>query len=62
VYSIKRLIGRDYNDKEVQNDKKLLPYKIIDKSGKPYVEAEVNGAKKQMSPEEISSMILVKMK
>ena len=62
VYSIKRLIGRDYNDKEVQNDKKLLPYKIVEKSGKPYVEAEVNGVRKQMSPEEISSMILVKMK
>jgi len=46
VYSIKRLIGRDYSDKEVQNDKKLLPYKIIDKSGKPYVEAEVNGVRK----------------
>ena len=62
VYSVKRLIGRDYNDKEVQNDKKLLPYKIIDKHGKPYIEAAVKGEKKQMSPEEISSMILVKMK
>lgn len=62
VYSVKRLIGRDYNDKEVQNDKKLLPYKIIDKHGKPYIEAAVKGDKKQMSPEEISSMILVKMK
>ena len=62
VYSVKRLIGRDYKDKEVQNDKKLLPYKIIDKHGKPYIEADVKGEKKQMSPEEISSMILVKMK
>lgn len=62
VYSVKRLIGRDYNDKEVQNDKKLLPYKIVDKHGKPYIEALVKGDRKQMSPEEISSMILVKMK
>jgi molecular chaperone DnaK (HSP70) len=39
-----------------------LPYKIVDKNGKPYVEAMSGGVKKQMSPEEISSMILVKMK
>lgn len=62
VYSVKRLIGRDYADKEVQNDKKLLPYSIVDKNGKPYIDVTVNGNRKQMSPEEISSMILVKMK
>ena len=37
IYSVKRLIGRRYNDKEVQMDKKLLPYDIIDKNGKPYI-------------------------
>lgn len=62
IYSIKRLIGRKYNDKEVQHDKKLLPYEIVNKDGKPYVQVEVNGVKKDYSPEEISSMILVKMK
>ena len=62
MYSVKRLIGRDYADKEVQNDKKLLPYSIVDKNGKPYIDVTVNGNRKQMSPEEISSMILVKMK
>lgn len=62
IYSVKRLIGRDYNDKEVQNDKKLLPYNIVSKNGKPFIETTIGGAKKQMSPEEISSMILVKMK
>ena len=63
IYSVKRLIGRDYKDKEVQGDKKLVPYSIVDKNGKPYIEASVvGGSKKQMSPEEISAMVLTKMK
>jgi len=62
VYSIKRLIGRKFNDKEVQHDKKLLPYDIISKEGKPYVQVDVKGEKKSFSPEEISAMILTKMK
>lgn len=62
IYSIKRLIGRKYNDKEVQHDKKLLPYEIVNKDGKPYVQVNVKGTNKQYSPEEISAMILIKMK
>lgn len=62
IYSIKRLIGRKYNDKEVQHDKKLLPYDIVNKDGKPYVQVEIKGQKKEFSPEEISAMILTKMK
>ena len=62
IYSVKRLIGRRYNDKEVQMDKKLLPYDIIDKDGKPYIQVETKGQKKLYSPEEISAMILTKMK
>ena len=62
VYSIKRLIGRKFTDKEVQHDRKLLPYNIVNKEGKPYVEVEIKGEKKTYSPEEISAMILVKMK
>jgi heat shock protein 5 len=62
IYSVKRLIGRKYNDKEVQMDKKLLPYDIIDKDGKPYIQVEVKGNKKLYSPEEISAMVLTKMK
>ena len=53
IYSVKRLIGRKYNDKEVQMDKKLLPYDIIDKDGKPYIQVETKGQKKLYSPEEI---------
>ena len=62
IYSVKRLIGRKYNDKEVQMDKKLLPYDIIDKDGKPYIRIESKGETKLYSPEEISAMILTKMK
>ena len=62
VFSVKRLIGRKFNDKEVQLDRKLLPYDVVNKDGKPYLEVEIKGEKKVFSPEEISAMILQKMK
>lgn len=62
VYDVKRLIGRAYNDANVQKDKKLVSYNIVDSKGKPYVQVEVNNEKKTFSPEEISAMILTKMK
>ena len=62
IYVVKRLIGRNFNDKEVQKDLKLLPYKVVEKKGKPYVEVETGGKKKQMSAEEVSAIVLVKMK
>merc|ERR1711975_124998 len=62
VYDAKRLIGRKYSENTVQHDKKLLPYDIADKGGKPYIGVQFKGEKKQYSPEEISSMVLTKMK
>jgi heat shock protein 5 len=62
VYVVKRLIGRHFSDKEVQRDLKYLGYKVVDKAGKPYVSIETTSGKKVLSPEEISAMILVKMK
>eukprot|EP00775_Hariotina_reticulata_P014136 gene14136-14268_t len=62
IYDVKRLIGRRYEDKEVQRDKKLVSFSIIDKQGKPYVQVKVNEEDKVFSPEEISAMILTKMK
>lgn len=63
VYVVKRLIGRAFEDKEVQRDMKWLPYAIVNKGGKPYIKAKVQGGdEKTLSPEEISAMILTKMK
>jgi endoplasmic reticulum chaperone BiP len=89
VFDIKRLIGRNFMDKTVQSDMKLVPYKVrwlremdplvqdpaeltafpggcvqvINKNGKPQVEVEVApGDRRQFSPEEVSAMILQKMR
>ncbi len=63
VFDIKRLIGRKFQDKTVQADIKLLPYKVVNKNDKPQVEVEVApGENKQFSPEEVSAMILQKMR
>jgi heat shock protein 5 len=62
VYVVKRLIGRNFNDKEVQRDMKYLSYKVIDKGGKPYIKIQTTAGEKNLSPEEVSAMVLVKMK
>merc|ERR1740138_215744 len=62
VFDVKRLIGRKYSDKTVQHDKKLVPYKIVDKGGKPNIEIDAKGEEKKFQAEEISSMVLIKMK
>jgi heat shock protein 5 len=64
IYAVKRLIGRKYEDKTVQHDKALLSYTIVrgKKDSSPLVEVEYQGKTKQYTPEEISAMILTKMK
>ncbi|XP_038999159.1 heat shock 70 kDa protein BIP2-like [Hibiscus syriacus] len=62
IFDVKRLIGRKFNDPEVQRDTKFLPYKVVNKDGKPYIQVKVKGETKVFSPEEISAMILTKMK
>jgi L1 cell adhesion molecule like protein len=62
VFDAKRLIGRKFADPEVQADMKHFPFTVLDRGGKPVVEVEFKGEKKQFTPEEISSMILVKMR
>ncbi|CAK9436755.1 uncharacterized protein LODBEIA_P12770 [Lodderomyces beijingensis] len=62
VFDAKRLIGRKFNDPEVQTDIKHFPFKVIDKGGKPNIEVEYKGETKVFTPEEISSMVLTKMK
>ncbi|XWS58163.1 hypothetical protein CRYUN_Cryun08bG0011400 [Craigia yunnanensis] len=51
-----------FNDPEVQRDMNFLPYKVVNKDGKPYIQVKVKGETKVFSPEEISAMVLTKMK
>jgi heat shock protein 5 len=62
IYDIKRLIGRKFAEKDVQSDIKHFPYKVVSKGGKPVVKVEVAGQEKTFTPEEISAMVLGKMK
>ena len=62
VFDAKRLIGRSWDDPEVQRDKKLFPFKLIPREGKPYIQVQYLGETKVFSPEEISAMILTKMR
>lgn len=50
-----------FADKEVQRDAKMVSYKVVDKSGKPYVSVNIGGEEKSFSPEEVSAMILTKV-
>jgi len=62
VFDAKRMIGRDFSDKAVQNDIKFYPFKVTDKGNKPSVQVETSQGTKNFAPEEISAMVLVKMK
>jgi L1 cell adhesion molecule like protein len=62
VFDAKRLIGRKFNDPSVQSDMKHWPFKVIAKEGdKPYIQVQFRGETKDFAPEEISSMVLIKM-
>uniref|UniRef100_A0A4W6DEP7 Heat shock protein family A (Hsp70) member 2 n=1 Tax=Lates calcarifer TaxID=8187 RepID=A0A4W6DEP7_LATCA len=62
VFDAKRLIGRKFDDSVVQADMKHWPFKVISDGGKPKIQVEYKGEDKAFYPEEISSMVLVKMK
>ncbi|CCE65342.1 hypothetical protein TPHA_0K02090 [Tetrapisispora phaffii CBS 4417] len=62
VFDAKRLIGRNFSDPEVQTDMKHFPFKIVDVDGKPLIQVEYKGETKTFTPEQISSMVLGKMK
>jgi len=63
VFDAKRLIGRKFTDANVQKDMKLVPYKVVNKDSKPYIQVDVGeGTMKTFSAEEISAMILGRMK
>lgn len=62
IFDAKRLIGRTWDDKSVQSDLKYFPFQVIEKNKKPHVRVDVKGAKKTFAAEEISAMVLSKMK
>ncbi|OQV20243.1 Heat shock cognate 71 kDa protein [Hypsibius exemplaris] len=62
VFDAKRLIGRRFDDSSVQSDMKHWPFKVINEATKPKIQVEYKGETKNFFPEEISSMVLIKMK
>eukprot|EP00088_Acartia_fossae_P014834 TRINITY_DN179_c0_g2_i2.p1 TRINITY_DN179_c0_g2~~TRINITY_DN179_c0_g2_i2.p1 ORF type:complete len:664 (+),score=297.25 TRINITY_DN179_c0_g2_i2:252-2243(+) len=62
VFDAKRLIGRDWTDKTVQSDIKYFPFKVVEKQAKPHIKVETSQGEKTFAAEEISAMVLTKMK
>uniref|UniRef100_A0A672MGH9 Endoplasmic reticulum chaperone BIP n=1 Tax=Sinocyclocheilus grahami TaxID=75366 RepID=A0A672MGH9_SINGR len=63
VFDAKRLIGRTWGDSAVQQDIKYIPFKVIEKKNKPHIQLDIgSGQMKTFTPEEISAMVLTKMK
>jgi endoplasmic reticulum chaperone BiP len=62
IFDVKRLIGRKFSDASVQADMKLVPYKIISENDRPKIQVTQGGKASVFAPEEISAMILQKMK
>nr|AAF12746.1 heat shock protein 70 [Stylophora pistillata] len=62
IFDAKRLIGRKFNDPLVQSDRKNWPFEVVNEGGKPKVRVQYKGSGKNFTPEEISAMVLTKMK
>ncbi|KAG7005935.1 hypothetical protein G7Y79_00017g043170 [Physcia stellaris] len=62
IFDIKRLIGRRFDDQTVKKDIESWPFKVVDQGGSPMVQVEYLKETKTFSPQEISSMVLMKMK
>ncbi len=62
IFDAKRLIGRKFNDSTVQRDIKHWPFTVVNDGSKPKIQVEYKCEKKNFTPEEISSMVLTKMK
>ena len=62
IFDAKRLIGRSFDDPTVQSDRKNWPFQVINESGRPKFRVQSKETWKTFNPEEISSMVLTKMK
>merc|ERR1711962_100585 len=62
IFDAKRLIGRKFNESTVQSDRKHWPFQVVDQNNLPRLRVEHQSEEKTFTPEEISSMVLVKMK
>ena len=62
IFDAKKLIGRKFDDPTVQSDRKNWPFQVINESGRPKIRVQNKGTLKTLTPEEISSMVLTKMK
>jgi len=62
IFDAKRLIGRKFNDSTVQSDRKHWPFQVVEQNTLPRLKVEYQNEEKMFTPEEISSMVLVKMK
>ncbi|CAD6245178.1 GSCOCT00013567001.2-RA-CDS [Cotesia congregata] len=62
IFDAKRLIGRRFDDPTVQADMKHWPFEVVNDAGKPKIKVQYKGELKTFFPEEVSSMVLVKMK
>ena len=64
IFDAKRLIGRQYDEPSVQHDKKYWPFHVVEKNEKPHIKVMLaaDGQEKLFAPEEISAMVLGKMK
>ena len=62
IFDAKRLIGREWTDKSVQDDAKYFPFKLTKKNGKPMIKVMSGDESQSLTPEEVSAMVLTKMK
>merc|ERR1712107_707022 len=62
IFDAKRLIGRKFNESTVQSDRKHWPFQVVEQNGLPGLRVDYQSEEKTFTPEEISSMLLVKMK
>ncbi|CAF0809407.1 unnamed protein product [Rotaria sp. Silwood1] len=62
IFHMKRLIGRQFDDPMVTHDIKMFPFKVIEKNGKPFVQVYTGLEEKLFTPEEISAMVLSRMR